>query len=76
MSSYLTLVVRTPDNDPDAKARIQEGLRMLEPYRTAMSLEDEMTVLELIEQHGDFEDYIADEARAKAKALHAAAEAH
>lgn len=73
MSSYTTLVIQTPDNDPDAKARIQEGLRMLEPYCIAMSLEDEMTVLDLIEQHDDFEDYIADEARAKTKALHAAA---
>ncbi len=75
MSSYITLVIRTPDNDPDAKARIQDGLRMLEPFRTAMALEDEMSVLELIEQHDDFEDYIAEEAREKAKALHAAAEA-
>ncbi len=72
MSSYLTLVIQIPDNDPD-KARIQEGLRILEPYRTAMSLEDEMTVLELIEQHEDFDDDIAEDARAKAKALHSAA---
>ena len=72
MSSFLTLVIRMPDN-PDAKARIQEGRRMLDPYRTGMSLEDEMTILELIEQHEDFEDYIAEEARAKAKALHSAA---
>lgn len=75
MSHYTTLVFRLPD-DQEGKARIAEAMRLLEPYQTGMSLEDEMTVLELIEQHDDFEDYIADEARAKAKALHAAAEAH
>ena len=76
MSSYLTLVIQMPDNDPDAKARIQEGLRILDPYRTAMSLEDEMTVLELIERHEDFDDGIAEDARARAKAVHSAAENH
>lgn len=75
MNNYLTLVIQMPDDlDDDTKARIQEGLRILEPYQTAMSLEDEITVLELIERHDDFDDYIADEARAKAKELHPAAE--
>ena len=40
-----------------------------------MSIEDEMTVLEMIEQHEDFPEYIADEAREKTKELHALAEA-
>ncbi|HIE2514126.1 TPA: hypothetical protein ACXLCK_002582 [Pseudomonas aeruginosa] len=37
------------------------------------SNEDEMTVLDMIEQHEDFADYIADDARAKAKEVHAKA---
>lgn len=73
-SDYRTIVIRTPDDD-SAKACIQTALKMLEPYCTAMSLEDEMSVLDLIEEHEDFEDYIAEEARASVKMLHAAAEA-
>ena len=34
-----------------------------------------MTILELIEQHADFPNYIADEVRAKTTELHAQAEA-
>ncbi len=74
MSNYTTIVIRIPDNDA-GKARVQEGLRLLEPFQTAMSIEDEMTILELIEQHEDFPEYIADEAREKAKELHAKAAA-
>lgn len=73
MSEYITVVVRMP-NDADAKKKVQQGLELLKPHQTAMSLEDEMTVLELIENHQDFPEYIADEARKKAKELHANAE--
>lgn len=74
MSKYITVVIRIPE-DAVGKQQVQDGLTMLQPYQTAMSLEDEMTVLELIEQHGDFQPHIADEARAKTAELHAAAEA-
>ena len=49
------------------------ALKQLEPHQTGMSLEDEMTVLEMIEQHPDFSEHIADEARTQTKELHAAA---
>ena len=74
MSKYTTIVIRMPE-DADGKRQVQEGLKLLEPHRTAMSIEDEMTVLEMIEQHEDFPEYIADEAREKTKELHAQAEA-
>lgn len=74
MSNYLTIVVRIPD-DEDMNGHVSSALEQLNPYITGRSLEDEMTVLELIEQHGDFDSHIADEARAKAAELHAAAEA-
>lgn len=61
--------------ETDGKKQVQEGLKLLEPHRTAMSLEDEMTVLELIEQHDDFPGHIAEEARAKTAELHVQAEA-
>ncbi len=74
MSKYTTIVIRMPE-DAEGKAQVQQALELLEPHKTAMSLEDEMTVLELIEGHEDFQEHIADDARAKTKELHAAAEA-
>ena len=73
MSNYTTIVIRIPDNEAD-KATVRDCLKRLEPFQTAMSLEDEMTVLEMIEQHEDFPEFIADEAREKTKELHALAE--
>jgi len=74
LAKYVTVVIRMPE-DAASIEKVHEGLQLLKPHKTAMSLEDEMTVLELIEQHEDFEPHIADEARAKAAELHAAAEA-
>lgn len=73
MGKYTTIVIRMPD-DAEGKKQVQHGLEFIKPYQTAMSMEDEMTILELIEQHEDFEAHIADEARAKTKELHATAE--
>jgi hypothetical protein len=71
-----TFVICLPDSpSPDARNAIGEGLMMLGPYITAMSMEDEMTILELIEQHDEFDSRIADEARAKTKEIHATAAA-
>ena len=61
-------VIRLPD-DPEARTLVQQALDTLKPYATGMSLEDEMTVLDLIEQHPDFDTSIADEARKQAKAM-------
>lgn len=74
MNKYTTIVIRMPE-DATGREQVQRGLELLQQHQTAMSLEDEMTVLELIEQHEDFPDYIAEEARAKTAELHAAAEA-
>lgn len=73
LGNYVTIVIRMPE-DAAGKKKVQDGLELIKPFKTAMSLEDEMTVLELIEQHEDFEPHIADDARAKAAELHAAAE--
>lgn len=73
MSKYITIVIRMPE-DAAGREQVKRGLELLRPHQTAMSLEDEMTVLELIEQHEDFREYIADEARAKTAELHASAE--
>lgn len=76
MSKFVTYVIRLPETQ-EAKRRIVNGVRELVEKHggeiTGASKEDEMTVLDMIEQHDDFADYIADEARAKAKELHAAA---
>lgn len=57
------------------KQQVSQAMKALQPFQTAMSLEDEMTVLELIEQHPDFDESIAVEARADAAKLAAKAEA-
>lgn len=74
MSNYMTIVVRMP-TDEAGKEKVQQAMSLLEPHRTAMSLEDEMTTLELIEQHPDFDEFIAAEARRKTVELHKQAEA-
>lgn len=74
MSKYLTVVIRMPE-DEEMNGHVSSALEQLSPYITGMSQEDEMTVLELIEQHADFESHIAEEARVKTAELHAATEA-
>lgn len=74
MSKYTTIVIRIPE-DAEGKKQVQQGLELLRPHQTAMSIEDEMTVLELIEQHEEFPEHVAEEARAKAAELHLKAEA-
>lgn len=74
MSKYTTIVIRNPDDD-EGKRQVNEALKLLAPHRTAMSIEDEMTVLEMIEAHEDFPPHIAQDARSRAAELHAQAEA-
>lgn len=69
MNNYTTIVIRMPENEIE-RAKVRETLKALQPYQTAMSMEDEMTVLDMIEQHPDFEDHIADDARRDTKRLH------
>jgi len=74
MSKYVTIVIRMPEDEAE-KQQVSDALKSLEGFKTAMSLEDEMTILEMIEQHEDFDTTIADEARAKTLELHRQAEA-
>jgi hypothetical protein len=77
-TDYLTVVIRMPKDAEDRKrlsATLQLGGKFCGGQITGMSLEDEMTVLECIEQHEDFDESIAEDARAKTKQIHAAAEA-
>lgn len=69
MSDVTTIVLRMPDNALERKA-FSQVLERLRPYQTAMSLEDEMTILELIESDTRFDPDIAEDARRKAAALH------
>jgi len=73
MDKYVTIVIRMPEGEAE-KQQVSESIKSLKPFQTAMSLEDEMTVLEMIEQHEDFDATIADEARAKTLELHRQAE--
>lgn len=74
MSHYTTIVIRMPEGEAEKKL-VNQSLKALEPFRTAMSIEDDMTILELIENHPDFDEAIAEEARAETLRLHARAEA-
>lgn len=72
MSKFLTYVIRLPE-DQEAMTAISTGVRALVEKHggeiTAASNEDEMTILDMIENHEDFPEYIADDARAQAKEL-------
>lgn len=69
MNRHITIVVQMPENEIEL-AKVREALKTLEPYQTAMSMEDEMTILDMIEQHPEFADHIIDDARRDAKRLH------
>lgn len=69
-SKFLTIVFRHPTNDTE-KAKVNEALDLLSDFITGRSLEDEMTILDLIENHPDFPEEIAKEARLKTTWLHA-----
>ncbi len=79
MSEYVTVVLKLPKKDDGVRnsfpSEFQIGNTLSGCEITGMSLEDEMTILELIEQHEDFEPHIGEEARAKAKEFHAEFEA-
>lgn len=73
MSDYITIVIRMP-KDEQGKKTFEAGKEILGPFITAMSLEDEMTLLEQVEGHEDFDPEIMEAARSRVKDLHAAAE--
>lgn len=72
MSEFITIVIRTPI-DPDEKAILHKAIEAIRPYQTCMSLEDEATILDMIENHPDFDTNIAEDARKQTALLHATA---
>lgn len=74
MSQYVTVVIRMP-SDARERAAVKKALQAIQPHVSGMSQEDEMTVLDLIEQHEEFHEWIAEEARQKTAELHAQSEA-
>lgn len=78
LGKYITVVIRMPES-PGNRKKIADALQLGSSFHGGLivdkSLEDEMTVLDCIEQHEDFPDHIADEARAMTEALHAEHEA-
>lgn len=72
MKSFVTYAIQLPDNS-EAKTKILDGIGDLIKKHggkiTGSSVEDELTVLDMIEQHEDFQSHIADDARKQASAL-------
>lgn len=72
MKDCLTYVIELPSNQESRRALV-DGLRDLVERHggeiTASGQGDEMTVLDMIEQHEDFKTYIADDARRRASKL-------
>lgn len=69
VNQFCTVVVRMPSDEAQRSA-VSQALEALRPHQVAMSLDDEMTTLELIEQHPDFPEHVATEARAQVRELH------
>jgi len=73
---YLTVVIQLPD-DPEQRKVVTAALPLSGNFHggriTAMSLEDEITVNEILEEKLDSDE--VDDARAQAKAIAARAEA-
>lgn len=68
MKAIHTIAIQLPENEAERKA-VFLLIEQLRPYQTGYSCEDDMTVLDLIENHDDFDEAIAEEAREKAKLL-------
>ncbi|MBU2800713.1 hypothetical protein HFV02_00230 [Acidithiobacillus caldus] len=64
----ITIAVLVPEGKEN-RDQLDTALKMLAPYQIAMSLEDEMTILELIEEDDEFDSLIAERARHEAKKL-------
>ncbi len=64
----ITTAVLVPEGKAD-RDQLYAALKMLAPYQIAMSLEDDMTILELIEEDEEFDSLIAERARLGAKEL-------
>jgi hypothetical protein len=67
-TKVITIAVQVPEGEED-KTQLNAALKMLAPYQFAMSTEDDMTILELIEEDDEFDSLIAERARRKAEKL-------
>lgn len=84
MTQYITAVIKVAEKQPSkgnfhvARTDLVDIFKVGSCFNggevTAMSLEDEMTILEFIENHPDFDQSIGEEARAKTVEMHKAAE--
>lgn len=72
VNAYLTIVIRNPSEAAEQEA-VAQALAALQPYQVAMSLEDEMTLIECIENHDDLPGHVIQEARAQRDKIHRAA---
>ena len=61
---YVTLVIQKPAEDK-GRMLVQQAMDALIPYVTAMSLDDEMSVLDMVINHEDFREHILEDARAR-----------
>ncbi|PPC84832.1 MAG: hypothetical protein CTY35_00485 [Methylotenera sp.] len=69
MDRYTTLVIRMPEDEASLK-KVKLLTDALMPFATGISTEDEMTILEKIEGHDNFDPNIAKDARKQTLALH------
>jgi hypothetical protein len=66
--NFVTLVIRVPQ-DGESAVLVQDCLEKLAPFTTAMSLQDEMSVLDFVEEHPEMDHSVLADAREKALAL-------
>jgi len=64
MNQFFTAVLQRP-TEPAALERYTQALDSIRPFLTASALGDAISLLEQIEEHEDFDNRIADEARNK-----------
>ena len=64
MNQFFTAVLQRPA-EPVALERYTQALEGIRPFLTASALGDAISLLDLIEEHEDFDNRIADAARNK-----------
>ena len=62
--SLVTMVLVRPDNTADAE-RFDAALKIVQRWASAMSIDDEMTLLDCLEQHPEIPEWVWEEARAQ-----------
>ena len=67
-SGVRTLVVRFPD-DKGKRARVQRAIGVLFPFLSGMSMEDEMSIMDMLVENEGIPDEAVQAARESARAL-------